>query len=73
MIKSKLQIENMACSHCVKTVRKTLTDLPGVAACDVSVGTATVEYNPHQVGEERMVRVLEEIGFPAKAQRLERT
>lgn len=37
-----INIEGMSCNHCVMTVRKALSQVPGVEVRDVQIGSATV-------------------------------
>ncbi len=41
-----LQIEGMSCQHCVKTVERALTRVPGVSKVEVAIGKAHVEAAP---------------------------
>lgn len=45
MPKMKLNISGMHCDHCVGAVRNAIAALPGVASCDVELGSVTVDIN----------------------------
>ena len=46
MTKARFEIEGMSCNHCVKAVSDALGSLPGVKIDHVSIGSATVEFEP---------------------------
>ncbi len=63
----RLKVEGMTCQHCVKTVRETLSAVPGVdrvAEVDLERGEALVD---GQVKAEALVAALQEEGYEAQA------
>jgi len=61
-----LKIEGMSCGHCVGSVRKALTAVPGVKEVkEISLehGTATVEGTPDP---QQLVTAVEEEGYKAQ-------
>ncbi len=62
---------DISCEHCRTTIERTLGALPGVAAVHVDVPTKRVEvrYDPAVVGEERLVFVLDDEGYPVASPR----
>jgi copper chaperone CopZ len=63
-----LAVEDMTCSHCVQTVRKTLETVEGVAVLDVALGSARIAYDPAQVDRRQVVEALAERGYPVSAE-----
>jgi len=62
-----LKVGGMTCDGCVRSVRNLLQALPGVLATDVSLtlGSATVSFDPEQVTVERLHAAIEDGGFEA--------
>lgn len=62
-----LDVQNMTCSLCPITVKKSLQKVPGVADAkvDLSRKTATVSFDPDKTGAAAMIRATTEAGFPA--------
>jgi copper chaperone len=67
MQKLALVVDGMSCGHCVARVTKTLSALPGVKVGAVSLGTATVEYDPATSSPQAITAALDEAGYPARA------
>jgi copper chaperone len=63
----RLTIEGMHCGSCVRRVTTALTNVVGVRADEVVVGSATVEYDNQRVHPEVIVKAIENIGFGVKA------
>lgn len=59
-----LHLEEMSCSHCVLTVRKTLESLEGVAVHAVEIGSAEIDYDPSAINRDQIVAALENRGYP---------
>jgi copper chaperone len=62
-----LTIEGMHCGSCVRRVTSALTNVDGVRADKVAVGSATVEYDSQQVDRDEIIEAIENIGFSVKA------
>lgn len=62
-----LVIDGMSCGHCVGRVTKVLSALPGVRVGAVSIGAATVQYDPATSTPEAIAAALDEAGYPARA------
>jgi periplasmic mercuric ion binding protein len=62
-----LKVENMTCSACPLTVRKSLEKVPGVtkAKADVETKTATVTFDPAKTTVESLTRATTEAGYPS--------
>ncbi len=65
MAQLQLNISGMSCGHCVQSVRKALTSLPGVEIKNVEVGRAEVDYDPAQVQPAQIVSAIDRQGFQA--------
>jgi copper chaperone CopZ len=61
-----LAIEGMSCDMCVRHVTKALTELAGVEAKNVEVGSAQVEYDPALIPEDRILDAVRLAGYPAR-------
>jgi len=61
-----LRVPKIRCDGCAATISRALAALPGIAASRVEVAAKEVhvEYDPRQVDEDRIRRVLVEAGFP---------
>ena len=46
MTETKIEIDGMSCGHCVSAVQQALAELPGVTVQQVTIGSATVRYDP---------------------------
>jgi copper chaperone len=66
MERLKMDIEGMSCGHCVHAVTKALKELDGVAVENVSVGSATVSYDPGVTSVEQITRAVEDAGYDAR-------
>ena len=66
MQRLKLAVSGMSCGHCVSRVKKTLTEVPGVKVSDVSVGEATVEFDPTVQSVAAVLAALDSAGYPAE-------
>jgi copper chaperone CopZ len=65
MNRTTLKIEGMSCGHCVASVKKALAGLDGVTAENVSVGSATVAYNPAVASPEQIANAISDAGYSA--------
>ena len=62
-----ITVEGMVCPACPRAVKAALERLPGIAKVDVSFQKkeAAVEYDAQQISPERMVEVINTLGFRA--------
>ena len=62
-----LDVQNMTCSMCSITVRKSLEEVPGVIDAKVNYDhkTATVKYDPDKVSPPAFVKATTNAGFPS--------
>lgn len=63
-----LPVGGMNCASCAARVEKTLAGVPGVKSAGVNFATttATVEYDPAQVGVENLCHAVNEAGYSAR-------
>ncbi len=63
-----LAVDGMVCSACPYIVRKSLLDLPGVRAAEVSgeSGRAVVTMDPAVIDPELLVTATSDIGLPSR-------
>lgn len=60
-----LDVEGMTCNHCVQTVEKALTKLPGIerSLVDLEKGQVHIEYDANRVNEDKMKQAVEISGY----------
>lgn len=63
----KLAITGMSCGHCVASVRRALSDVPGVEVQDVKVGSAEVAYDSARTRADAIVEAVRDEGYEAHA------
>ena len=66
-----LDVQNMTCSVCPITVKKSLQQVPGVAATEVDFQkkTATVKYDADKVTLATLVKATGDAGYPSTARK----
>ena len=64
-----LDVQNMTCSLCPITVKKSLEAVPGVTDAKVNLGqrTATVKFDPDKASVATLIKATTNAGFPATA------
>jgi len=62
-----LDVQNMTCSLCPITVKKALTQVPGVstAKVDLDTKTVTVQFDPDKASAAALVKATTNAGFPS--------
>lgn len=62
----RLQVPDISCEHCERTVKEALSPVDGVqrVAVDIPAKQVTVDYDERQVDVERMKAVLQEEDYP---------
>lgn len=62
----RFQLETLTCPSCVTRIEGVLNKEPGVDQAKVLFNSSRVkvDYNVEEVSAERLVEVIEEIGFP---------
>lgn len=65
MKKEILKVDGMSCMHCVNTVSKAVSALPGVGnvAVDLKAKTVTVEHDPSLSPLEKIKTAIEDQGY----------
>lgn len=58
-----IQISGMSCSGCVDNVRTAFSKIPGVTDAQVTVGAATVTYEPRLTNPEALRRAVTQAGY----------
>ena len=60
-----LKIEGMNCNGCANTIKALVEKQPGVQMATVSFdeGQARILYDPREIGEDRLVAVVQQPGF----------
>ena len=66
MNKARFEIEGMSCNHCVKAVRNALAAVPGVSIDNVTIGAATVEFDPASSNVGTLVDAIADAGYDAR-------
>ena len=65
MERVNLTIEGMTCEHCVRAVRGRLEQTDGVKVDDVTIGSATVEYDPAKTNVDVIEDAIADEGYTA--------
>ncbi len=63
MKETELKIQGMSCNHCVMSVKKELSKLPGVEVKDVRIGSARVSYDEKAVTTTQLAAAIAEAGY----------
>ena len=63
MTRMTMEIGGMTCGHCVRGVSGALKGVPGVEVEQVTVGTATVSYDPAAVSPSQITQAIEDEGY----------
>ena len=69
MEKTIIKVEGMSCNHCVQSVTKAVTALPGIGSVDVDLktGTVTAEHDPGITDVARIKAEIEDLGYKVVA------
>ena len=67
MQQTTIHIRGMSCGGCVRSVRHALDRLPGVRVDAVTVGTATVSYDPAVTARQDILAAIERAGYTPQA------
>ena len=62
-----LTIDGMTCGHCISQVTKALSQVEGVEVEQVSVGAATLSYDPATTSEAKITEAVEDQGYAVAA------
>jgi copper chaperone len=58
-----LRIGGMSCDHCLRAVRDALAGVPGVEIDAVTIGSATLRFDPAKTAVERLVAAIDDLGY----------
>lgn len=60
-----LKVNGMSCEHCVKSITKAVSALPGVGSVkiDLNAKTVSVEHNPDQSPLDKIKAEIEDQGY----------
>jgi len=61
-----LDISGMSCEHCVARVEKALRSIPGVTVGAVSIGAASVSFDPQATSAAAISQAVADAGYPAQ-------
>ncbi len=68
MQQTLLHIDGMTCNHCVGGVQKALARLEGVTVKNVSIGSATVEYDEARVSRLQIDAAIGAAGYTVRGE-----
>ena len=68
MTKVTLEAPDISCDHCIASIQKAMTKLPGVRFLEGNPNTKqmTLEYDPGSVQLDAIERAMEAEGYPIK-------
>jgi copper chaperone CopZ len=69
MRQATLQIEGMSCEHCVNSVNRALSAMPGVRIDSLRIGRAEVTFDENSTGPSQLEAAIAEAGYRATVQR----
>ena len=67
MKETTIRIRGMSCGGCVRNVQEALGRIPGVRVDTVTVGSATVSYDPTVANQEDILVAIERAGYVPQA------
>jgi copper chaperone len=69
MASTVLNVPDISCEHCERTITGALQPVDGVTSVnvDISAKQVRVDYDPNQVSVERMKEILEEEEYPVES------
>jgi len=72
MKKIKLQITGMHCTACVMNIDGELEDTAGVnsASTNYAKQTSEVEFNPEDITEDKIIKIIDSLGYSASLQKV---
>lgn len=72
MERTTLNITGMSCGHCVGAVTKALKAVEGAEVEHVTVGSATVAYDPARTSPDQLAAAVEDAGYEVRPVQLGR-
>jgi copper chaperone CopZ len=66
MAEQTISVPNISCGHCVKTIEREVSELPGVewVGADAASRTVTVRWDEARTNWDAVEALLEEINYP---------
>ncbi|MDP1860870.1 MAG: heavy-metal-associated domain-containing protein [Gemmatimonadaceae bacterium] len=61
-----LNVKGMSCEHCVRAVEAALIDVAGVGDTDVTIGSATVTFDPKRASVSDLIDAVSDAGYVAE-------
>jgi copper chaperone len=58
-----LRIGGMSCDHCLRAIRDALRDVPGVQIDSVTIGSATLHFDPAAATVDQLVGAIGNAGY----------
>ena len=65
-----LQVQNLKCGGCAKTISEKLATIEEISAIAVEVQTSTVSFNATNEAAFQKLKIFIEIGYPQKAPKI---
>ena len=68
MVRETLEAPDISCGHCIMSIEKAVTKLPGVrfVSGDPGAKQVVVEYDPDRVSVGAIEKAMEEEGYPVR-------
>ena len=63
MKREEIRIEGMSCQHCVASVKKEISALPGVTSAEVKIGSAVVTFDESKSGPAEIRNAIRSAGY----------
>lgn len=61
-------VENMRCSGCAKSIKSTLSKIPGVQGVDITLTDKKISVMGIGIDRDRILKTLERLGYPLSGQ-----
>ncbi len=58
-----LRIAGMSCAHCERAVRGALAAIPGVELDAITIGSATLRFDPSKTTVDQLVAAIDDVGY----------
>lgn len=62
-----LKIDGMSCGHCVGSVRKALETVQGTEILDVTVGSASIDFDSRVTSVEQIASAIADAGYEVRS------
>ncbi len=61
-----LKVDGMSCGHCVHAVQKAITSVAGATPEQVTIGSATVSFDPARTSVGALIDAVSDAGYDAR-------